>query len=389
MSNPAIDAFARLRVSNPTTLFDSQLQYNDQPLLWETVGDGTATHSSAKAGVQMEVAAGESLIRQSRAYVRYQPGKSQLVLMTGVLGAGVAGVTKRLGYFDDDNGFFFELTAAGMYIVRRSSVTGSPVDTPIERANWSNSTYPFNTYSLDFSKSQIFFVDMEWLGTGQVRCGFIIDGVPVIVHQWRHANALDTVYMSTANLPVRYEIVSTTGAADDMYQICSTVQSEGGYSDEFGIPHAASNGITTVAVTTRRAILSIRPKGTFGSITNRATIRPTDIQLTAATNSGYFEVVYGGTLGGTPSWTSAGGNSVVEYDVAGTTVTGGEVLAADYANTGVAGGPSRGGSSLDFLSRLPLVLDSEGANPIALSVVVTAMTGTCNVGAAINWKELY
>ena len=42
----ALDAFARLRVSNPTTLFDSKQLESNQPLFWDdaqTAGSGTAT----------------------------------------------------------------------------------------------------------------------------------------------------------------------------------------------------------------------------------------------------------------------------------------------------------------------------------------------------------
>lgn len=390
MSEPRIDAFARLRVSEPVTLFDSQLQYNAQPLLWETVGNGTATHVPAKAGVQMAVTAGQSLLRQSRQYVRYQPGKSQLVLMTGVLGAATVGVTKRVGYFDDDNGIFFELTIGGLYIVRRSKVGGQVVDTRVHSSAWNLAPdYLDSTIFFDPTKAQIFYIDLEWLGVGRARCGFVIDGVPLIVHHFLHANIIDTVYMSTANLPLRYQVVSTSGSADDMYQICSTVQSEGGFQFETGVPHAVGNGVTGINVSTRRAILSIRPKATFGGIVNRGTIIPENASLFVTTTPMYYEIVYGGALGGSPSWASAGDNSITEYDVAGTTVTGGEILEAGYVQTSGTGVAARGAAESTLLSRLPLVLDKAGANPINLSIVGTSIGGTAVAYGSISFREMY
>ena len=384
-----LDAFARLRVSEPVTLFDSQMQYNALPLLWQSVGDGTATHVPAKAAVQMIVTAGQSLMRQSRPYIRYQPGKSQLVLMTGVLGAAVAGVTKRVGYFDDDNGFYFELTTDGLYIVRRSKVTGSVVNTRVHSADWNSNTTTADNGGTDTTKAQIFFFDLEWLGVGSVRCGFVRDGMPDVMHMWRHSNLVDSVYMTTANLPLRYELVSTSGAASDMYQICASVQSEGGFQFDTGIPHAVGNGATGVSVSTRRAVLSIRPKATFNTIVNRGTIIPEALSIFVTTAPIYYEVVYGAALGGSPSWASAGDNSIVEFDVAGTTVTGGEVIDAGYVVTSGSGGTARGGANNELLSRLPLVLDKVGAAPLGLSIVGTGIGGTATVHAAATWRELY
>lgn len=383
-----LDAFGRQPVSDPVTLFDSSLHYNTHPLLWETAGDGTATHVAAKAAVQMAVTAGQSLVRQSRAYLRYQPGKSQLVLLTGVFGAPTEGVTKRIGYFDAANGIFFEMASDGLYIVKRSSVTGSVVDTRVALAQC-EAPFPLSVDDIDATKAQVFFIDLEWLGVGSVRCGMVIDGVPHILYEFAHTNRVTAVYMTTANLPVRYEMVSTTGAADDMWQICTSVQSEGGFQEEVGIPHGAGNGTTGISVSTRRAVLSIRPKATYNSVVNRGTIRPEAVDIYLTTTPAYYEVVYGGALGGSPSWVSAGGNSIVEYDVAGTTVTGGEVLAAGYISTTGTGGTARGAVEATLLSKLPLVLDAAGENPIALSVVLTGIGGTATVYAAVNWRELY
>jgi hypothetical protein len=387
------DAFGRLRTSDPTTIFDSQLQYNDQPLLWYTVGTGTAAHVAAKAAVQLSVAAGESIMRQSKAYHRYQPGKSQLIFCTGVLGAAVAGVTKRIGYFDNDNGVFFEVGADGLHVVLRSDVTGSVVDRRVARSGWNMAWNDKDSLRLsqdiDASKAQIFVIDLEWLGVGRVRVGFVVDGYVFYVHEFNHANLTTAVYMRTANLPVRYEMVSTTGAADDMFQICSTVVSEGGFREELGQRRSVANGATGITVAARRSVLAIRPKATFNNIVNRGTIIPEQAALFVTIAAAYYEVVYGGVLGGTPSWTSAGDNSLVEFDIAGTTVTGGEVIDSGYVAISGSGGGARGSSTSSLLSKLPLVLDAAGANPISLALVVTGVGGNPVSHAALTWREIY
>ncbi len=111
------------------------------------------------------------------------------------------------------------------------------------------------------------------------------------------------------------------------------------------------------------------------------------VDLSAGTNSAYCELIYNPTLGGSPSWTSAGTNSIVEYDVAGTTITGGDVLAGWFVLSGT--GSTRGIGGKDLSQRLPLSLNAAGANPIVLSVACTSFTGTSNITAAMNWRELW
>ena len=303
-SNPNLDAFGRLRTSNPTALFESQLQYNEAPLFWETAltGGGTATHLPNESAVRLRVttASGDKVVRQTKQYFRYQSGKSQLVELTGVMGALKTNVRQRIGYFDTNNGLFFEQDGTNLKVVRRTYTSGTPVDNAVNQSSWNIDTLGGNGpsgYTLDTSKAHILVIDLQWLGVGRVRFGFVIDGMLIYCHEILNANNLSTVYMTTANLPVRYEIenTDTTASETDLIQICSSVQSEGGYEDNLGILHSASNGITTVAVTTRVPILTVRPKTTFNSITNRGVVLPLSYGLYATTNASFYEVVANGS----------------------------------------------------------------------------------------------
>ena len=90
---------------------------------------------------------------------------------------------------------------------------------------------------------------MQWLGVGRVRVGFNINGVIYYAHYFNNANNLGSVYMSTPNLPVRYE-VSSTGGSVTLDQICCTVQSEGGNSQMGTIRSINSRDLNTDADTT-------------------------------------------------------------------------------------------------------------------------------------------
>lgn len=392
-----IDAFGRLRVSTPVGLFDSQFQYDLNPLLWEakTVNSGTVTFASnGYALLYVDGASGDEAIHQSRQYIRYQPGRSQLVLLTFNITDIGDGVQAHVGYGDASNGIFFRVTNTALALVRRN--TGG--DTAVQQADWSydkfDGTGPSGV-TLDITKSQIFWIDLEWLGVGRVRCGFVIDGQLYMAHEFLFANIGTGTYMQTANLPIRYQIVNTgNGSAGSLTQICSVVFSEGGFETDRGYPFSFGNSTTGISVTARRAILSIRPKATFNSIVNRGAILPESMDLTtssAASQIVFWELVYNPTYttgGGALTWTSADANSIVEYsihaDANAGAFTGGTRIKCGHVPSANSG---RIALEKEIVSRLPLCLDIAGANPRALALVCTA-TGATTCYGALNWREL-
>jgi hypothetical protein len=408
-NTPQIDAFARLRVSNPVTLFDATNQYDKSPLYWDQTlaGGGAITHLPNESSVQMSTGDGNNgskAYRYTREYFRYQPGKSQLVLITSVMGALKANVRQRLGFFDTNNGVFFEQDGVNLKVVRRSFTSGAAVDTAVNQGSWNvdkcDGTGP-SAFNFNPANANIFFIDFEWLGAGRVRMGFFNElGMPIVCHEFRNANSLTTVFMTTANLPVQYQ-VENTGAAGSltiMKAICSTVISEGGFEDERAATFTANNGTTAITVTTRRAILSIRPKATFNSIVNRASIRLLNMVLRTITNDCLWELVYNPTFtvgGGALTWadvdtTYSAVERCVHGDANAGAITGGYVIASGYGITGGGSGANAvaGAATPDLLARLPLTLDSAGANPIALSLVCTSLTGNSVNAGALGWKEI-
>jgi len=397
------DAFGLARMSLPVTLFEYQNQYNKGTLIWSesVTGSGVATHVANSASVTLSTGSGtdtHGVARQTFDYFRYHAGKSQFVKMTGTFGTGVTNVRKRMGYFDTNNGIYFEQTGTTLNFVIRTYTSGSPVNTTYAQSAWTLDTLGGGTLNpsgitLDITKSFILVMDLQWLGVGSIRFGFQINGKLYYCHEVHNSNLNAGVYMTTANLPIRYEIYNigaVGGGASTMTQICANVISEGNMDDEIGYKHSVNNGTTAISITTRRAILSIRPKATFNSITNRARILLDSFSiLNTGANQVLWEIVYNASLGGSPSWTSAGTNSTVEYDVAGTTITGGEVISSGYMTSVGTGVNSNGGVSATMNSKYPITLDISGANPMSNSIVCTAITGTQTCYGSINFFEFY
>lgn len=339
-----LDAFGRQRVSEPFTLFDSQNRYAaDNQFDVATTGTGTTTFLTNEAAVKMEVTSGGigSVTRQSFRSFPYQPGKGLLVLATFVMDASTSvNLTQQVGYFNDQNGVFFQRNGTTNSFVLRSFVTGVASDArTVTQANWNGDKLDGTGASgltLDTSKSQILWMDFEWLGVGSVRCGFIINGQYITCHTFNNANLIANVYMTTAILPVRYRISSVTAAvAASMKSICCTVISEGGF-EQTSIDHVARRTtILTTIGTTFLPLVSIR----LASGRTGAVVIPNRIQALPTTNQNYeVALIKNPTLTGATWAATVPSDSNVEFDVAATATTGGTIVQTDYVTSTGSGG---------------------------------------------------
>lgn len=391
-NGPNLDAFSRFRTSQPITLSDVSFVYDLNPLKVDTLvtGGATVTHIPAESSVRLEVtvANGDRAVVQNHQYQPYQSGRSQLIIGSVVFGTAEADQIKRAGYYDDDNGLFFQESDTGTSVCVRSSVSGAPVDVCVPQASWNldpmDGTGP-SGQTLDITKAQIILIDLQWLGVGRVRFGLDLGGVITYVHEVLNANTtLSTVYMQTAALPYRGEIVNTAATViSSMDLICWTITRESGPSiDEIGTTFTANNGVTVDAVTTREPVLCIRPKATFGGRDNHTKLVTTSFSVYASANI-LWEVVYRPTSLTGASWVSVDTNSAYEYDVSSTAITAGTPIDSGYAPSGptTIGVDNRG-----HLRELGVTLDIAGVQD-ALCVVTTSLTGSSNVTSTLTWAE--
>lgn len=401
--SPALDAFSRLRVSMPFATFDQALEFGVGQLFWDTVlvGAGTSAHDGNTSSVLFTVGTGatDSVVRQTFRYHHYRPGKSQLVVMTGVFGVAAADVRRRMGYFDAGDGIFLEQNGiTDVAFVRRTSTSGAPVDNRAVQADWNLDRLDGtgdSKLTLDLANGQILVIDLQWLGYGRVRIGFDIGGQIVYAHEFTNSNVLTLPYMKSGSLPLRYELsnLAGTGSSHTLRQSCGSVMQEDGVGEDFGVPFSAGSGTTKRAVTTRRAIVSIRPALLVGpsAKVNRIPIELEQISLLVSTNDCFWELIHDSVFTGTPVWTAAGAQSGVEFSIhgdaaAGALTTPGIVTLSGYTPSG-AGVVAREfvGS---IINKLPITLDAAGANPKAYSLVITSMGGTSNVAGQMSWREI-
>ncbi len=394
---PAGDAFGRQRVSEPLTLFDSSHRYSINGN-WTTASGtgGTATYNANQGLIDLAVTttSGSYVYRETNKVFPYQPGKSLLVMTSFVMADDQTNLRQRVGFFGTDNGIYFEQSGSTYNIVKRSKVTGSVVNTPIAQASWNGDKLDGTGQSgitLDPTKAQIFWTDIEWLGVGSVRTGFVINGQFIVCHTFNHANTIDSTYITTAVLPLRYEIqaLNTLSTTATMKEICGTVISEGGY-DLRGQSRTAGTLVTNAYTFTSSGVsypmVSLRLKASPNRLDS--VVIPNAISFVGQGNNALFNwqvIANGTTSGGT--WTTTDSGSSVEYNISGTSFSGGTVLAQGYVTANTQGQNALELSTAD-LFKYQLQRNSFTSTPFEITFVVKSKVDGDTGFAAIDWEEI-
>ena len=367
-----VDAFGRLRVSQPYTLFDSQNRYAiDNQFDTSTVTGGSTTYLPNESSVRMDVttASGAEVVRQTFRSFPYQPGKGLLVLATFVMNEAKTNLRQRVGYFGVQNGVFFQLNNTTKSFILRTYIGGSVDDTTrkVDQSAWNGDKLDGTGASgltLDLTKPQILWMDFEWLGVGNVRCGFIINGQYIVCHTYQTANVTGTsVYMTTAILPLRYEITNTaaTGSASYLKQICSTVLSEAGY-EQTSIEHVATMVSATggtYITTTYKPLVSIRlASGSLGAV-----VIPYNVNFLPTTADNYqIALLKNGTLT-SASYGAVSSDANVEFDITASAITGGTLVYSEFL-TSKSGRSSLSGAAAAFNFDLQLGASLTGVSDV-------------------------
>jgi len=403
-SGTITDAFGRLRVTQPFTLFDSTHRFSDNGL-WvtaNTAGNSSVVFVENQSTVDMTVdtTANAEVIRETTKVFSYQPGKSLLIMNTFAMHPPKANVRQRVGYFGQSNGIYLENDGTTNYFVLRTNTSSTVTETKVAQSNWSIDKFDGTGYSsqiggaehsggLDVSKTNIFWMDIEWLGVGDVRCGFVVDGKMVPAHVFHNDNKNTVPYMTTASLPLRLEIKNTgvTASNSTLSQICSTVISEGGY-ELYGSQQAVSTSINAPVdlptAGTYYPVISLRLKSTRLD----AIVILTALSILGISNAYYnWQVRANANTDGGGTWTSAGDNSAVEYKLDGGSVTGGRVLASGFTSA-----TNQASAPIDILKealfKFQLERNSLTSTPYELTLVAAASFNGADIHGSMDWEEI-
>lgn len=393
-----LDAFSRLRVSNPLILHNSQFTYDLAPIIYEQITSGTGAtiaHDTTNRCALMTFSStptGGKSYMQSYEYLPYQPGRSQLIFITFNMIAAVANVLKFAGYSDGVNGVEFQLNGTTkQFKVYSGSSAGNET---VTQSSWNLDKLDGTGASgitLDITKTQILVIDIQALYVGRVRIGFDIDGVVIYAHEFLHSNIISSPYIQTANLPVRCGMTCTGTVSTTMNFICSAVISEGGSEDinVYGYTFSQDTGAVSVG-TGGTHLLSLRPRTTFNSITNRTRVAFIDVEVYNAGNQAVqWQLCIGQAISGTTTYSNVNTTySSSEYNIAGTL--------SGSPNIIIDGGyiPSSGSGHVmvntAIISRYPITLDAAGAVRAmgTLTLKATSLSSTQTCYGAIKFREI-
>lgn len=375
-----VDAFGRARVSDSFTVFDSTLRYSKRTEQWNesVTGAGSTNYLTNESSLALitTTASGDSVLRRTKRRLPYQPGKSLLVMQSFVGNTPVAGLKQEVGLFDNENGVMLRVSGTTTQFVIRSYADGSVQENVVDQANWNINTFP----NLDISKANIFVTDLEWLGVGRVRCGFVVDGEYRYCHEFNHANTSNRVYATSAILPLSYRIenTGTLAAGATLKQICCSVMSEGGY-EPIGPIYIVGRGAAGVgSISTEQVVAGIRmASGRTGNV-----IMPVQVDAAIEGNTvAQWRLRLNPTLSGASWSASANGRGNVETITGVTSFSGGTII-----DGGIVG--SRGSSSYNTANALAMSLgvDANGTSDV-LVLTLEADTSTKGTGI-LGWREL-
>ena len=425
-----VDAFGKLRVTEPYTLLDLKFPIgptgntgsfsflsNTQQICSAMNTGATGVYKDAKLVASVS-GLNSYYMSQSRTYSVYQAGKSLLFMGSALLDGGSNGtnVYTRIGYFDNytpistvplvKNGMYFEYNNGSITVnySNNGTITSIPQKS-ITQTFWNIDKMDGTGSSgicLDFKKAQLFVIDMEWLSVGRVRFGFYIYGKIVYCHQLTNINTLTGPYTTEINLPVCYSIHSgSTGNTGSITQICSTVISEGGYQPT-GKPFTigVTGGVGSVSGN-ETLILSLRGGSTRGNY-NHQNIIPRTIDILDGNSGSTAIVLYrlrmyrdGNYPITSPTMTwidvdSPSYSSVSQYSVStsGTFSADGSIIVEEGLFSGKTSISFADLTSVFTNSLLQISSNISGTSDV-LALTCQTFSGTATVYATLSWNEYY
>lgn len=346
-----LDAYGLTRIAQPQIIAAYNFTYDEEPEDFTKIEEGDGASIDYNANIHAVVLnvgdiEDERAMFTSNAHYPIWPGSGQIVNMAVVIGdSGKAGCVRRWGYYNENDGVFYELDGTTLYLVMRSSVTGTPVDNRIEQENWSVDPMGAGGRSadgtiLDVSKGNVYWFNFQTLTGGRVRCGVLNDeGDRIDVHKFVNLNNSISPQIRTGTLPFRVEIFNSapTASPSQMRFFGATVKTESPW-DTDEVPLSRYSSIAMPAPVTvgndEVALCTFRSAKLFKNVPNRFLTVPRLYSLSIGGTGIIFRVRKNCTLTGA-NFQSMGGYTPVEGDMQGTLDTVGREIYTQFFDTGV------------------------------------------------------
>jgi hypothetical protein len=341
---PLFDAFGNMAMIQLKSIVDYDHVETPSSMLSDIiVNSASGSYSQNESLYLLTNTAGsnDKITRRSNIWHKYQPGETVRCLMTLICGdTGKSNLIRRWGYFDDDDGLFFELSGSALSVVQRSSVTGTPVETKVAQANWNGDILDgtggndnVTKHNLDLTKNNVYFIDFQWLGSGQQRFGIFAEGKRIVSHTFFSESDNSRPWSKRASLPisVEQENIGTTSGTSETRFVCATVQSAepyspryNTYSEDFG-PYEVTGSVDPVSGSEGFfPLVSFRPsKLSNAGVDNRHYYIPEKMEIYSNGIDAVFALHKNTILSGSV-WTSGSLRSALDIDTASSASQAGE-----------------------------------------------------------------
>ena len=307
--------------------------------------------------------------------LKYRPGLGSLVRFTTLYETGgVANSTQIAGVGDDNDGFFFGYNGNSFGILVRKG----GVDTWTAQSAWSMDTMIGGAgpsqMSLDTSKLNIYSIEYQWLGAGQIT--FKIEdstsGKIVPVHVIKYANQYTEPSTNNSTFGLYMLIEKTAGTTNIVMKSASMA----GFVEGKFIVNGPINSFSNDITTSNGTILNIYNKTSYGGTTNRVTAFLTTFSVANdISRLATFTIYLNATLSGTETLVDVNGdNSIMQSDIVRTYDSGGKVL---FSST-VA---KDSGQTFMFPENKFFIKPGD-----ILTIVINSTTSG-DVGCSISWQE--
>ena len=407
---PTFTPFGSMNVAQGQTIKDYRFSYEGlDDLFYDDISGGASVTWDPDRTVvafQNPTTSGAKITRTSHYYHPYSPGIGTTIQMTVQVGdTGTTNSVRRWGYYDDNNGIFFELNGTTLYSVVRSSTTGSVVDTKIAQADWDTDKLDGTNadgFDLDVSKGNIYWIDFQWLGAGRVEFGVHDDvGKKVTANVHEHANSVNLPYMRTGTLPVRCEQlnqdsggVDASPAGTTEFRLnCVAIR----HSQATVINRSARSEVGKTKIIAKGdgeiALMGLRPKLTFNGQQNTGIMTFRNATVAALDGGSATAIIRMRTA--VPSdvvnqtWRSVGTNSIAEFDIDGSLHTTSAGTSNFFSKL------IQPGSTLEInTAALPgehvgeINVENNGTAQRDFIITCEVVSGTMELIASMNWDEI-
>jgi len=285
------DAWGHQKVIQDTSLFNSLFTFNVSRESWVPFQDGIELYNdvdvtrissvNGKLNISSGAVLGNDSYLMSRRHPRYQPNRGHLYSSSIFLPNKNAIGVRNFGLLNNLNGAFFRLEDGILYAVIRTTINTVTTEPFIQAID-------LNTLELgtiDLEKGNIFDVQMQWRGVGNVRwfIGNAENSYSVLVAEYNHINIDTELSIFNPSLPVWYESVNTDGTEVIIESGCVDVSTENGVKGNrsYGSTTTGELAISALEV----PIISIRIPNMIFGLMNTRDIVLTSINAYADTSS--------------------------------------------------------------------------------------------------------